>query len=125
MDINGAFDRVWHAGLLSKLKSNGVDGNLLKLISSYISRRSIRVVIAGQSSSLKLINAGVPQGSILGPTPFLVYINDIADSIRDSEAVKYADDITLHNQLVRGDGSVLSRGELAAQHNTDLEVASS
>ena len=53
LDIKGAFDRVWHAGLLSKLKSNGVIGNLLEWISLCLSGRSIRVVIARQSSSLK------------------------------------------------------------------------
>ena len=83
------------------------------------------MVLAGKSSSLKPINASVPQGSILRPTLFLVYINDITDSIGHSVVVMYADDITLHSQLVCGDGSVLSRGEPAAQLDINLEAASS
>ena len=67
-DISKAFDRVWHAGLLQKLKSYAISGQIFGLISSFLSNRRIRVVLDGNSSQEYPVNAGVPQGPILGPT---------------------------------------------------------
>ncbi len=69
-DISKAFDRVWHKGLLYKLSSLGITGSLLDFFSSYLSKRRQRVVYGNSSSSWASINAGVPQGSILGPLLF-------------------------------------------------------
>ena len=91
LDISKAFDRVWHEGLLYKLKSNGIEGKLLNLIESFLYHRQQRVVLNGQCSSWVHINAGVPQGSILGPLLFLIYINDISDNL-DSMVKIFADD---------------------------------
>ena len=70
LNVSKAFERVWHASLLHKLKSYGISGQLFGLISSFLSNRRLRVVLDGKSSQEYPINAGVPQGSILGSIPF-------------------------------------------------------
>ena len=94
LDVSKAFDRVWHKGLIFKLKQNGIDGDLLEWISDYLSGRKQKVVIRNTSSSLMKVEAGVPQGSVLGPLLFLVYINDIAESLLSLTRL-FADDSSL------------------------------
>ena len=80
-DISKAFDKVSHKGLLFKLRQNCIKGNLLAWISNYLSSRKQSVQINSASSSLLSVSAGVPQGSVLGPLLFLVYVNDIAANL--------------------------------------------
>ena len=94
-DVSKAFDRVWHRGLLFKLQKCGITGPLLAWITHYIKDRYQRVVINGQFSSWKLIQAGVPQGSILGPLLFLIYINDITHVVQHCHIRLFADDTCL------------------------------
>ena len=93
-DISKAFDRVWHKGLLYKLSSVGISGPLLRWFTDYLDKRKQRVVLPGTASSWTSIKAGVPQGSILGPLLFLVYINDIVENIHSSIRL-FADDTSL------------------------------
>ena len=93
-DISKAFDRVWHEGLIYKLKAAGVSEDVLKWIQSYLSGRRQRVVLPGSFSEWVYIKAGVPQGSILGPLLFLLYINDIVKNI-GSNIRLFADDTSL------------------------------
>ena len=97
LDISNAFDRVWHACLLHKLKSYGTSGQIFGLISSFLSNRRLRVVLDGKSSQEYPVNAGVPQGSILGPTLFLLYIDDLPDDVICNIAI-YAYDTTLFSE---------------------------
>ena len=81
LDISKAFDRVWHDGLIYKIKSVGISGPLLKLIENFLSNRYQRVLINGKSSTCLPIIAGVLQDSILGPLFFLIYINDLSKNL--------------------------------------------
>ena len=93
-DISKAFDRVWHKGLLKKLEYIGITGELLLWFENYLSNREQRVIIRNGKSDFKAIGAGVPQGSILGPILFLIFINDIVENI-SSHIRLFADDTTL------------------------------
>ena len=118
LDISKAFDRAWHAGLLHKLKSYGISSQIFCLISSFLSNRRLRVVLDGKSSQEYAVNAGVPQGSILGPTLFLLYINDLPDNVICNIAI-YADDTTLYSKCNLA-SDLWQQLELASELETDL-----
>ena len=118
LDISKAFDRVWHAGLLHKLKSYGISGQIFGLISSFLSNRRLWVVLDGKSSQEYPVNAGVPQGSILGPTLFLLYINDLPDDVICNIAI-YADDTTLYSKGNQA-SDLWQQLELASELQSDL-----
>ena len=95
LDISKAFGRDWHAGLLYKLLSYRILGQIFGLISSFLSNRWLWVVLDGNSSQKYPVNAGVPQNSILRPTLFLLYIDDLPDDVICNIAI-YVDDTTFY-----------------------------
>ena len=98
LDISKAFDKVWHEGLIFKLKGNGISGPLLNFFVSYLQGRHQRVVLNGIQSEWKVLEAGVPQGSVLGPLLFLVYINDLPENIK-AKMKLFADDSSLFTRV--------------------------
>ena len=118
LDISKVFDRVWHAGLLHKLKSYGISGQMFDLVSSFLSNRRLGVVLGRKFSQEYPVNAGVPQGSILGPTLFLLYINDLPYNVTYNIAI-CADDTTLYSKYVQA-SDLWQQLELASELESDL-----
>ena len=96
LDISKAFVKVWHEGLIQKLNQNGICGNALIFLRGYLKDRRQRVVINGSCSDSLPIESGVPQGSVLGPLLFLIYINDLEKDIK-SRIKFFADDTMLYS----------------------------
>ena len=90
-DFEKAFDKVPHKRLINKLEANGITGKVSNWIENWLKDRTQKVLINGQSSSEANVVSGVPQGSVLGPILFTIYINDIDEDIR-SKVAKFADD---------------------------------
>ena len=98
LDISKAFDKVWHDGLIFKLKCNGISENLLKFLESNLQNRHQRAVLNGTVSDWRSVTAGVPQGSVLGPFLLLVYINAFIYNI-SSQMRLFADDSSLFTRV--------------------------
>ena len=110
LGISKAFDKVWHEGLLYKLKSMGISGDLFNLLENYLSGRLQRVILNRQTSSWRPVLAGVPQGSILSPLLFLVYVNDLPNELK-SNAKLFADGTSLFT-IVKDKHQELSRTKI-------------
>ena len=98
LDYQKAFDTVPHQRLLTKLEACGVRGNIHGWIAAFLRNREQRVVAGGEMSSWTQVLSGVPQGSILGPVLFLVYINDVPVQVK-SKVKLFADDTKLYNVI--------------------------
>ena len=98
MDFRKAFDSVPHKRLLKKLKAHGISGRLYKWIEQWLTGRKQRVVLKGQTSCWEDVKSGVPQGSVLGPLLFIIYINDI-DSNIIATLSKFADDCKITHKV--------------------------
>lgn len=87
IDLTKAFDTIDHEIILRKMSYLGVDQAAIKWFSSYLSGRTQRCNVSGKLSSARTLSCGVPQGSILGPLLFLIYINDLPNSLRRTKNV--------------------------------------
>ena len=100
-DLKKAFDSVPHRRLIDKLSSYGLDAHTLSWITSYLTNRKQHVVVGGESSLDTPVLSGVPQGSVLGPLLFLIYIDDVSDSLLSDGSMLnlYADDMLLYKPV--------------------------
>ena len=112
LDISKAFDKVWHYVLVYEVKQNGVADDLLDTLTNFLKERKQRVILHGQHSTWKNVEAGVPQGSFLGLILFLIYVNDFPENLVSNPNL-FADDTSLF--------SVIHNKQLLAQNlNADL-----
>ena len=109
-DISKAFNRVWHEALIFKLRSYGISDSLLCLFNSFLSERLQRVVLNRQASECRKVLAGVPQGSILGPLLFLIFINDILANL-ECNVKTFAGDTSLFSLVRDPNESLLKLGK--------------
>ena len=119
LNISKALEGVWHADLLHKFKSYRISKQVFGLISSFLSNGWLQVVLDGESSQEYTVNAGVTQGSILSPTLFLLYINDLPDDVIYDIAI-YADDTTLYSKCDQA-SDLWQQLELASELESDLQ----
>jgi len=98
LQFQKAFDKVPHNTLITKLAAHHVDGNVLRWNENWLSNRKQRVVLNGHCSGWIAVVSGVPQGSVLGPLLFLIFINDI-DELLISKMYKFADDIKIFHAV--------------------------
>jgi hypothetical protein len=98
LDFRKAFDSVPHQRLMMKLRSHGIDGNLLKWIESFLLNRKQRVSVNGQKSTWEPVRSGISQGSVLGPILFIIFINDLPNMI-SSMVMMFADDTKVFTQV--------------------------
>ncbi len=111
LDFSKAFDKVSHNKLIFKLRQYGINAETLSWVSSFLSSRTQCVVVEGDSSSSTPVLSGVPQGSVLGPTLFLAYINDLPDCV-NSEVRLFADDTIIYRHITNA----------ADQHNLQVDL---
>ncbi|KAF2345019.1 Reverse transcriptase domain [Trinorchestia longiramus] len=100
LDFQKAFDKVPHERLMAKVEAHGIRGNYSRWIQNWLTSRTQRVVIHDETSDSTLVTSGVPQGSVLGPLLFIIYINDLDVGII-SKINKFADDTKLSQSIHR------------------------
>ena len=111
LDFSKAFDMVPHQRLLQKMYSYGITGKTNKWINSFLSSRTHEVVVNGNSSETQAVTSGVPQGTVLGPLLFLLYINDIEKNL-DSTIRLFADDSAIYRKIDSIEDSLILQKDL-------------
>ena len=128
MDFAKAFDKVPHRRLLHKLEYYGIRGSTHKWINSLLYERTQQVVLDGQASDPVRVLSGVPQGSVIGPVLFLIFINDLLDNIRSSVRL-FADDCVLYRNIhslqdcLTSQEDLISLGQWEADWQMNLNAA--
>ena len=113
LDFAKAFDTVPHSRLLGKLRSYGINGNVLKWIEAFLRDRTQVVKVNGEESFSAPVLSGIPQGSVLGPLLFVIYINDLPDCI-SSDSFLFADDTKIFREITSAEDSDKLQRDLKA-----------
>ena len=111
LDFAKAFDKVPHNKLLSKINAVGITGNIYQWIAAWLKHRRQRVVINGSASKWLPVESGVPQGSVLGPVLFLIFVNDLDDVVQ-CKISKFADDTKLFREITSNESSQALQNDL-------------
>ena len=98
LDFQKAFDSVPHERLLSKLKAYGIIGKYYNWIRDFLSNRRQRVIVGNEKSEWEPVKSGIPQGSVLGPLMFVIFINDLPDAVSSTIKI-FADDTKMYRQI--------------------------
>jgi hypothetical protein len=117
LDFSKAFDTVPHARLMKKLQHYGINDKTHRWLRNWLTGRKQRVVVEGEESRTEQVKSGVPQGTVLGPLMFLVYINDIADNIQHSTVRLFADDCLLYRNIKSIEDTIKLQDDLTAMEN--------
>ena len=120
LDFAKAFDKVPHYRLIQKLKAHGINGQVKSWIESWLRDREQRVHINGKYSEWKKVSSGVPQGSVLGPILFTLFINDIDNNVK-SKILKFADDTKLYRMIRNEEDSKTLQCDIDRLYNWSLE----
>ena len=111
LDFQKAFDKVPHQRLLLKVKNHGIGGNILAWVEDWLSNRKQRVGINGLFSDWQLVTSGVPQGSVLGPQLFTIYINDLEKGTK-CNVLKFADDTKMGGSVMNAEDIETLQGDI-------------
>ena len=121
IDLSKAFDTINHPILIDKLKYYGLDNNSVQWFHSYLSNRNQLVVIENTFSDKRNISTGVPQGSVLGPLLFIIYINDLFYATKKFKPILFADDTTLISTVCAFVSNVNDRSSISDHINNELD----
>jgi len=111
LDFSKAFDKVSHVRLIKKLEAHGIGGQILEWIRSWLKNRRQKVIVEGEGSKWVGVTSGVPQGSVLGPICFLVYLNDLEEGLV-SKLGKFADDSKMLKSIISSDDAKIVTNDL-------------
>jgi hypothetical protein len=114
LDMSKAFDKVCHPLLLHKLKQHNVSGRVFDWFNAYLTNRKQRVIVSGECSTEVSVSSGVPQGSLLGPLLFLLFVNDLPDTCSSSNVACFADDTKIYKLIVNVEDSKALQSDLTS-----------
>ncbi|CAB3981599.1 Hypothetical predicted protein [Paramuricea clavata] len=119
LDMSKAFDKVDHGLLITKLRGMGISGSFLQWLTNYLTDRQQRVTVLGETSDTIPVTSGVPQGSLLGPVLFLLFVNDLPETVISSKTSMYADDTKVFKAIKVPEDALALQADLTSGYDVD------